>query len=852
MIRTLRKLLLILILTGITSLSFSQAIVKGIIVDATTGETLIGATIVVEKTTVGTATSLDGSFTLKVPTEKVTLVISFIGYIEQTLEITASADTEKDLGKIQLQSSTVGLEEVRITTSFVRDRTTPVAVSTIEPQAITEKLGNREFPEILKSTPSIYATKTGGGFGDARVYIRGFDSNNVGVLINGIPVNGMEDGKVYWSNWAGLSDVTEGQQVQRGLGASKLALSSVGGTINIITKSTEAEQGGSVYSGMGNDGYRKQTFTVSTGMLKNGWAMTISGGHTYGDGYIQATNFDGYSYFVNVSKKISEKHRLVFNAFGAPQWHNQRSNKHLIQDYRDNPNGTKFNSDFGYRNGEVYNIAYAYNFYHKPQISLSHYWKINENSMLSTQVYASLATGGGRRVYGSNSAWLSIGQTDYKPMSTVALTPEGYFNYDYVMAQNKAALSGSTCIIANGINDHQWYGALSTFTTNISDIKITAGFDGRYYSGVHAYKIEDLLGGAYYLDTKNVNRPSSTPLHKGDYVNYNYLGQVLWLGLYGQAEYVKDQYSGFLSLSVANTSYRRVDYFTYTPDKQKSSWQSFLPWTVKGGFNYKINDNHNVFANGGYITKAPIFSNAFLYGVNDFNKNAKNEKIITAEVGYGYASRTLSLKVNLFRTNWRDKAVVKTIATQTANISGINALHQGLEIEGVYKPISKLTIKGMASIGDYRWTDDVNFTLYDETQTAIGTYNAYVADVHVGNSAQITAALSIDYEVLPKLKLGVDYSYAAKNYADFDPTNRTSLASKVDSWKMPNYSLVDVNASYKFKIGNLNATVYGNVANLLDTEYIADAADGTNHDMYTSFVYYGFGRTWSTGLRINF
>lgn len=852
MIQTLKKLLLVLILAGITSATFSQTIVKGIIVDATTGETLIGATIMVEKTTIGTATSLDGSFTLKVPTEKFTLIFSYIGYIDQSLELTIPANTEKDLGKIQLQSSTIGIEEVRITTSFVRDRTTPVAVSTIEPLAISEKLGNKEFPEILKSTPSVYATKTGGGFGDSRIYLRGFDSNNVGVLINGIPVNGMEDGKVYWSNWSGLSDVTEAQQVQRGLGASKLALSSVGGTINVITKSTEAEQGGSVYTGIGNDGYRKQTFTVSTGMLKNGWAVTLSGGHTYGDGYVQATNFDGYTYFVNISKKINEKHSLVFNAFGAPQWHNQRSNKHKIQEYRDNPYGIKWNSDWGYRNGEIYNIGYAYNYYHKPQISLNHFWKIRENTMLSTQVYASIATGGGRRVYGSNSAWLSISQTDYRPSSTVALTPEGYFNYDYVMAQNKASLTGSTCIIANGINDHQWYGALSTFTTKISDLKITAGFDGRYYSGVHAYKIDDLLGGSYYLDSKNINRPSSTPLHKGDYVNYNYRGQVLWLGLYGQAEYVKDQYSGFVSLSIASTNYRRVDYFTYTPGKQKSDWQKFFPWNIKGGFNYKINETHNVFVNGGYIVKAPIFSNAFLYGVNDFNKDAKNEKIITAELGYGFSSRTFNLKVNLFRTNWIDKAVVKTIASQTANISGINALHQGVEIEGVYKPIAKLTVKGMVSIGDYKWTDDVHFTLYNDDQTVAGTYNAYIANVHVGNSAQITGALSCDYEVLTKLKVGVDVNYAAKNYADFDPTNRTTLADKTDSWKMPNYTLVDVNASYKFKIGNLNATLYGNVANLFDTEYIADAADGTNHDMYTSYVYFGFGRTWSTGLRINF
>ena len=604
MTKLFKSILLTTMLAVLSSMAFSQGVVKGVVVDALSGEPLIGATVVVEKTTIGTSTSVDGSFSLKVPSNKVTLNFTFIGYVDQSIDVTLSTNEEKDLGKTLLQPSTIGLEEVFVTTSFVRDRTTPVAVSTIEPHIIVEKLGNKEFPEILKSTPSIYATKTGGGFGDARVYVRGFDSNNVGLLINGIPVNGMEDGKVYWSNWAGLSDVTENQQVQRGLGASKLALSSVGGTINIITKSTEAEKGGSIYTGIGNDGYRKQTFAVSTGMMDNGWAVTLAGGRTYGDGYIQATNFEGYSYFLNISKRINDKHRLVFNAFVAPQWHNQRSNKHKIQEFRDNKNGAKWNSDFGYRNGEVYNIGYAYNYYHKPQISLNHYWKINDVSMLSNQVYASLATGGGRRIYGANSAWLSLQYPSGLPYDNSALTPEGYFDFDYVVEQNKASLNGSSCIVANAINDHQWYGALSTFTTEISDIKITAGFDGRYYSGVHAYKIDDLLGGSYFTETKNINNPVGKPLKEGDFVNYNYLGQVLWLGLYAQAEYVKDQYSGFLSLSAANSSYRRVDYFTYTPGNQKSSWHNFLPWNIKGGFNYKLNENHNVFVNGGYITKA--------------------------------------------------------------------------------------------------------------------------------------------------------------------------------------------------------------------------------------------------------
>lgn len=841
-------LLMLLFLAPMWTLG--QGVIKGIIVDSNNGNPLIGAAVVVEGTTIGTSTSVDGSFNFKAPIGKHVIKFSYVGYLdfEKNVEVTGDVD----LGIIKLNPSLVDIEEVLVTASFVRDRTTPVAVSTIEPKVIVEKLGNKEFPEILKITPSVYATRTGGGFGDSRIYLRGFDSNNIGVLINGIPVNDMENGKVYWSNWAGLSDVTANQQVQRGLGASKLALSSVGGTINIITKSTDAKKGGSYYYGFGNDGFRKQNFTVSTGLMDNGWAVTVSGGYTTGNGYVQATNFEGYSYFVNISKMINEKHTITFNAFGAPQWHNQRNNKHTIQEFRDNPNGIKWNSDFGYRNGQIFTTGYAYNFYHKPQMSLNHYWKISEKSMLTTQIYASLATGGGRRVYGQNSTWLSREYPSGLPYDVTALTQEGYYNYDWVIQQNAAALNGSTCIIANAVNDHQWYGALSTFTTNIESLKLTAGFDGRFYNGVHAYKIDDLLGGKYFLDNKNINRSPSQPLYKGDYVNYHYLGQVLWLGLFAQGEYVKDNYSGFLSMAIASNNYRRIDYFQYAPGNRASAWHDFLPWNIKAGFNYKVYGEHNVFVNGGYIKRAPIFSNSFLNNTNTFNDGVKYERIFTAEMGYNYASKIFNVKVNLFHTQWLDKGLVKNLSGQTANILGINAIHQGVEIEGIVKPISKLDIRGMFSWGDYRWSDDVNFKLYNENQELIGTYNAYIKNVHVGNSAQVSAAVSCNYEILPKLKIGADVNWYAKNYADFDPTTRTTPDSKQDAWRMPNYYTIDLDANYRFKIGNLNATLYGNVNNLLNTEYIADATDGTNHDEFTSYVFFGFGRTWSTGLRINF
>jgi len=844
-------LTIIAVFFAITS-TVAQNMIKGKITDASTSETLPGASVMVKGTTLGTVADYNGEFKLSInESGKITLQVSYIGY--ETKEVEVDVQGETNAGTIKLQVNAIGLEEISIISSVAIDRQTPVAVSSIGAVQISEKLGNQEFPELLKSTPSVYATKAGGGFGDARIYLRGFDSNNIGILINGIPVNDMESGKVYWSNWAGLSDVTSNQQVQRGLGASKLALSSVGGTINVITRSTEVGSKGTFFQGVGNDGFYKQSFAISTGMNDNGWAATFAGGHTWGDGYINGTNFEGWNYFVNISKVINEKHRLTFNAFGAPQWHNQRSNKHSIEEYRNHPDGAKWNSDYGFRNGELYTIGYAYNYYHKPQLALNHFWKMDEHTSLTTQVYASIANGGGRRVYGANSSWLSLQFPSGKPYDQTLQTEEGYIDFDAAIKANSEAANGSTVIIANGINSHDWYGGLSTFTKDINALKLTAGIDSRYYKGYHAYEIEDLLGGDYFLNASNMNRDPYARLKKGDYINYYNLGEVFWAGGFTQAEFIKPEYTGFISFSAASNSYRRTDYFQYVEGEQVSPWKSFVPWNVKGGFNYNLNENHNVFINAGYIKRAPAFANTFLNYRNDINHQVKYETIKTVEFGYGFTTSTINAKLNLYRTQWLDKNLVKSLNGQTANIPGINALHQGVEFEAKYKPTDKFSLYAMASLGDWVWMDNVEFTLFDENQTAIGTYNAFIKDVHVGNSAQVTSALGIDYEILPKFKIGVDGNYYGKNYSDFDPTTRTTSTEEViESWQLPDAFLVDFNMNYKFQIGKLNASLYANVNNVFNTEYIADATDGANHDASSSFVWFGFGRTWSTGLRINF
>ena len=514
-----------------TTVAFAQSTITGKVMDAELNSPLPGANVVVKGTTNGTNTNFDGEFTLTADSASGEIVISYVGYVSQTIAFNGNTD----LGTINLMSSDLGLDEVMVVASVAVDRKTPVAVSTVRSADIQLKLGTQEFPEVLKSTPGVYATKSGGGFGDGRINLRGFTSENVAVMINGVPVNDMENGRVFWSNWAGLGDVTSSMQVQRGLGAARVAVPSVGGTINILTKTTDIEAGGNIITTLGNDGYQKFGLTYSTGLMDSGYAATVSVAKTDGDGYVRGTQFNAVSYFVNVSKQINEMHKISFTAFGAKQRHGQRQNRHLIDTYRQSEDGIKYNSDWGYKNGQVTFIED--NFYHKPQISLNHYWDLNENTSISTAAYVSFGSGGGGGTLGSDSETLGDDADGrFKFQSPEYRIGEfGPLDFDRIVDENIAnGANGSSAALRASRNDHNWYGVLSTLKSDLNDdMVLLAGLDFRRYIGKHFREVTDLLGGQFIINEDDVNNPTGIA-RVGDKIAYNNDGIVGWLGAFLQ------------------------------------------------------------------------------------------------------------------------------------------------------------------------------------------------------------------------------------------------------------------------------------------------------------------------------
>lgn len=881
-----------LLLICIASSALAQTgAIKGVLQDSETGEPVIGGNVLLKGTAKGTLTDESGAFLISdVPTGRQTIVCSYIGFSSLELPVMVMSGKETNVGTVKINSQAIGLDEVSVIASLAIDRKTPVAVSTIKGASIEAKASNQEFPEMLRSTPSVYVTKQGGGFGDSRINVRGFDQRNTAVMINGIPVNDMENGWVYWSNWAGLSDVTSSIQVQRGLSASKLAISSVGGTINIMTNAAEMKKGASASVTVGNDNFYKYGAVYSTGLSDKGWALSLQATHTRGDGYIDGTMFRAYSYFLSVAKEFTANHSLHLTAIGAPQWHHQNGFANTISTYEQF--GKKYNSNWGYLDGEEFNMTR--NFYHKPKIFLNDYLTIGEKTELATSVYASFGRGGGTG---------DLGRINGFTIYSLPKTADGLIRFDDARAWNKGqtiadfgadnqawsggggfdgqpvgvnANPGTGIIRRSSMNEHNWYGLLANLTHYLSDeFTLTAGIDARRYRGLHYRRVENLMGLSAFYDDDDINQPekynTAEGREEGNEVDYNNDGLVNWLGAFSQIEYSSRQISAFLSGSISNQGFKRIDYFLYEDNsaKQETDWENFLGGTVKAGVNYNINSLHNIYLNGGYFSQQPIFDNVFPYFTNEVNPTVKNQSVVGLELGYGLRSPAFSANVNLYNTEWRDRQITRSFNVEgvsgTANFTGVGQLHQGIEIDFVASPIAGLSLNGMASFGNWRYTDDFSASVFDDDQNFLGERFLYADGVKVGDAAQTTFSVGAEYELFKNLSLSASFYHAEDLYADFNIGSDVSFLSPGnEAWQLPAYDLVDAGIAYRFKLSGVNVTWRVNFNNLLDEEYLSESDTNIvfNRDLDTreignngsprNRVYYGFGRTWNTSLKISF
>jgi hypothetical protein len=467
---------------------------------------------------------------------------------------------------------------------------------------------------------------------------------------------------------------------------------------------------------------------------------------------------------------------------------------------------------------------------------------------------------------------------------------------------------GSNGIVRRqGVNSHNWYGAIADLSYKpSSNWSINGGIDLRTYKGLHYDILTDFLGSSSVQVGSSLNYPSGfiidktvkpepfTKLKNNQKVSYDNDGLVKWGGLYGQVEYSNEKLSAFLQGSVSQQSYKRVDRFLYTPGNQETDWHTKTGYILKTGANYNIDEHHNIFFNLGKISRQPLFNAIYPNNKNNFY-DANNEGIFSIELGYGFKSKYIDVSLNAYRTNWTDRFITrsfKATATDATNFSGVVAdqsyaynaiglgqLHQGLELEAKARPIKDLKLRGMISLGNWKYDGNADFSLIDnntlqEVPGAKGTIN--VDGLKVGDAAQTTASLGAEYNVTKAFSVDANFEFYENLYAQFNPTNfLTQSARDKGVVKLPSYNLFDLGASYTWNFKNADVLkVRFNVFNLFNTYYISEltsniqatdkVSSAANAQTYEQAGrtwkgiadgnngFFGFGRTWSATISYKF
>ena len=752
----------------ISILAMSVGLVYGQAVTGFVGDgekPLVGANVIVEGTELGGVTDESGKFVIETGSGTFDITASYIGYVAKT----QSVEIGDIVGSvsIDLETDVVALTELEVLASRA-DETTPVAYTTVSKEEMEVRLGSQDIPMILNTTPSVYATQQGGGAGDARINVRGFNQRNVAVMINGVPQNDMENGWVYWSNWDGVGDATSSIQMQRGLSAVNLATPSIGGTMNIITDPAAHEKGGKFKQEVGEGGFLKSTLNYNSGLINDKLAISGTIVRKTGDGLIDGTWTDAWAYYLGTSYAVSDKQRFELYAIGAPQRHGQNLYKQNIATYSqelasdigfdDEGNGydptafaegEKFETEagrffnqnwapvdpeykgqqywymYGARTTDRYNpnlLNERENFFHKPLVNLNHFYDINDDMRLSSVLYWSGGSGGGTGTYGSVSRKPAVeGEPWY------ASSP-WMWDWNAEIEQNSSNVDSawsdvenrSTGILRNSINRQNTYGLISKLNYDVSDeLEVQVGIDWRTAGIEHAREVRDLLGGDYYVNLANDYEPVGEVVRLGDIIAYHNETTVNWFGAFLQGSYTGEKLNLYGMGGVSTIGYTYEDHFALNVDEDGNKIDNFVEapsittFQVKGGARYNLDDRLSAFANLGYVQKPPILDNVIDYDGN-VSTNPDNEKFISNEIGGEYRSDKVAIKGSYYNTQWKDRNLTKSVTTGQGDsgdtdiiyLTGVDQSHSGFEIESKVALHEMVDLDVAVSIGDWYFDGD--------------------------------------------------------------------------------------------------------------------------------------------------
>ncbi len=691
----------------------------------------------------------------------------------------------------------------------------------------------QEISGLLQSSQDIYVSTAGFVFGQTRYKIRGYDSENTSVLINGVPVNDRETGAAYWSSWGGLNDATRNKTIESGIGPSASAFGGVGGVTNMITRASSFGKTTKFTYSRTNRSYRNRLmFLYATGEMKNGWSLAASGSRRWAEeGYVEGTFYDAWSYFLAAEKKINSKHSIGFIGYGAP---NRRGRNGVsVQEALDLSGTNYYNPYWGYQNGEKRNSRIAN--YHQPMLMLTHYWKMDEKSHLNSTIYYTFGRGGStaldwydagdpRPDYYRNLPSYDADFNGYTPAQRLYLWENDksfrQLDFDYFYFVNRKNLF--TIDNVDGVEGKTYTGNLSNYIiedrrndrTNLgfdmnykrelnSHTTLSSGLNLSWYKTDQFKVVDDLLGGDFYLNIdkyaerdfldpvaaqNDLNHPNQV-VKEGDIFGYHYVGNINDYTFFIQSDFTYPKFDFYVAATLAYNEFWRTGHMRtgkFPNDSYgDSEKQKFTNYGLKGGVTYKITGRHFIDVNGMYLTRAPFFRTAYVSPRtrNQVVDGLTNEKIASGDISYIYRSPYVKARATAFYTRFNDQIysrsyyhdVLRTFINY--QMVGVDEVHYGLELGIDAKVTQEFTLIGVLGTGEYFYDSRPTATISaDNSATVIANRTIYLKNYKVGGFPQTAMSGGVKYTSPSYIYAGVNVNYFDNIYLDLNPDRRSAEA----------------------------------------------------------------------------
>jgi iron complex outermembrane receptor protein len=361
--------MLLIAFAFVTSISAQTIAVKGVVKDAKTGETIVGANVIVKGTTTGSATDINGAFTLNAPSNG-TLVVKYIGYQDTEVPISGKSNFI-----ITLKENAIALGEVvAIGYGQVKKNDLTGSVVAISADKMTKGLATSLTDVLSGQMAGVTVTSGGGRPGEgATIRIRGnssiYASNDPLIVVDNVPlssggVNGVTNPLSYINpqdieTYTVLKDASAtaiyGSRASNGVilittkkGSTKKTTISYDGSASVSTiyktvdvmsgdqyraymKSAWASQPGSLAAvtalmGTYSTNWQNQIFNTAFGHDHN---LSVSGalktlpyrvsvGYTDQDGILKTSSYKRLTAAFNLSPSLLNDHlKINLNAKGA-------------------------------------------------------------------------------------------------------------------------------------------------------------------------------------------------------------------------------------------------------------------------------------------------------------------------------------------------------------------------------------------------------------------------------------------------------------------------------------------------------------------------------------------------------